>query len=187
MRTFNIRIAISSALAAIVFLTAFLTFTGGCTVTEENGKDLTAKLYWDTGTLSPEYYYYYRITVGPSLKGVFEYQPGYGELPAPEVWKVDFEVSQGQMDTLYQLIQENNLLKNQWETTEEIAEGGSGSSLTIIYNGTEYNIPSEYALITEERSKVNAVTDYLREIVPSDIWNEMGDRQSQFEESFSNQ
>jgi hypothetical protein len=185
MKNHNFKTTIVSRFFAVIILAVLLTLTGGCIDSSENNNNLVVKLHWDTGTLPPEYYYYYRITVGPGLKGLFEYQPGYGEPPAPEVWEVDFEVSEKQMDKLYQLIVENNLLKNEWGVTEEIAEGGSSLSLTIIHDGTEYEIPGEYDLVAEERSKVNKVTDYLRGIVPSSIWNEMGDRQSQFEELFS--
>lgn len=187
MKTLVIKTAATTVIV-IILLSALLTISiNGCINRQEDDNNLVAKLYWNTGSLPPEYYYYYRIKVGPGTGGVFEYQPGYGEPPAPEVWKVDFEVSSEQMETLYCLIQENNLLKNQWAVSEETAEGASTSSLTIIYGGNEYNIPGEYRLETEERAKVSEVTDYLREMVPPDIWNEMGERQSQFEESFSNQ
>ncbi len=188
MITINIKNAIHSVFIVILLLSLLPILTNGCSDSQENANDLserelTVELYWNTGAIPPEYYYYYRITVGPELKGLFEYQPGYGEPTAPEVWEVDFKVSEEQMDMLYRLINENNLLKNEWDVTEEIPEGGSASSLTITYNGTEYEIPGEYVLVAEERSKVNKVTDYLRGIVPAEIWNEMGDRQSQFEES----
>ncbi len=181
MKNINIKIALTVTLLSAMILVSIT----GCTNIQESAEDLTVKLYWNTGTLSPEYYYYYRITIGPGLKGVFEYQPGYGEPPAPEVWEVDFEVSQNQIDYLHQLIIENNLLKDQWETTNEIAEGGSYSSITIIVNGSEYRIPGDAELKKEDTVKVDAVSDYLREIVPADIWEEMESRQSQFEESFT--
>jgi hypothetical protein len=182
MKIINIKIAL-----AITLLLAIVSIgIAGCTNKQERAEDLTVKLYWDTGTLSPEYYYYYRITIGPDLKGIFEYQPGYGEPPAPDVWKVDFEVSRDQMDYLCQLIIENDLLKNQWETTDEIAEGGSFSSITIIANGNEYKIPGNAELKKEDVTKIDSVSDYIRKIVPAYIWEKMESQQRQFEESFAN-
>ncbi|MEA2015290.1 MAG: hypothetical protein U9O59_00990 [Actinomycetota bacterium] len=132
MKTLDIKTAVTPALVIIMLFSLLLISIDGCTSGQEEDNSLVAELYWNTGSLPPEYYYYYEITVGPGPGGVFEYQPGYGEPPAPEVWNVDFEVSGEQIDTLHQLIQENNLLKNQWEVSEEIAEGGSTSSLTYI-------------------------------------------------------
>jgi hypothetical protein len=172
-------------ISIILLFTILLISISGCTNTGEPGEDLTIKFYWDTGTLSPEYYYYYRITIGPGLKGIFEYQPGYGEPPAPDVWNVDFDVSQGQIDQLYRLIIDNNLLKEQWEKTDEIAEGGSYSSMKIILDSRDYNIPAESELKREDIKKTSEVSDYLIEMVPSYIWEEMESRQNQFQESFT--
>ncbi len=181
MKIINTKIIFSTVLLLAVLI---INITG-CTNTREPAEDLTVKLYWDTGTLSPEYYYYYRITIGPGLKGTFEYQPGYGEPPAPDVWRVNFEVARNQVDYLYQLIIENNLLKDQWETTNEIAEGGSFSSITITADGSEYKIPGESELRSEDIKKTGKVTDYLRKMVPSYIWEEMESRQNQFQKSFT--
>ncbi len=183
MKIINTKIIFSVALLLAIII---LNITG-CTNTQEPAEDLTVKLYWDTGTISPEYYYYYRITVGPNLKGVFEYQPGYGEPPAPDIWKVDFEATRNQMDDLYQLIMENNLLRDQWETTDEIAEGGSYSSITIAANDSEYKIPGNTELKSEDIKKTDKVSDYLRKMVPAYIWEEMENRQTQFEESFTSE
>jgi hypothetical protein len=155
---------------------------------KECPEDLTVKFYWNTGTLPPEYQYYYQITIGPGLQGLFEYQPGYPgtswEPLSPDVWEVNFEVSQDQVDYLYQLLIENNLFKRRWEKTDEVAEGGSCSSIRIIANGREYDkIPSGVEIKPEDRKKVAAVSTYLREMVPTDIWEEMEERQRQFEES----
>ena len=183
MKSINIIIIFTVTL----FLVIMLINTTGCADTPEPAEGLTVKLYWDTGTLSPEYYYYYRITIGPGLIGRFEYQPGYGEPPAPDIWKADFEVNQNQIDNLYQLIIENNLLKGQWEKADEIAEGGSFSSITITADGREYDIPGEPELKREDIKKTEEVSDYLRKMVPSYIWEEMESRQNQFEESFTSE
>jgi len=156
---------------------------------KECPEDLTVELYWNTPPLSPEYNYYYGITIGPGLKGLFEYQPGYPDTSweplSPDVWEVSFEVSQDQVDYLYQLLIENNLFKRRWGKTDEVAIGGSSSSIKIIANGREYDkIPGESEIKPEDGKKVAAVSDYLREMVPTNIWEEMEERQSQFEESY---
>ncbi len=155
---------------------------------KECPEDLTVKFYWNTGTLPPEYQYYYQITVGPGLQGLFEYQPGYPgtswEPLSPDVWEVSFEVSQDQVDHLYQLLIENDLFKRRWKTTDEVAEGGSSSYITIIANGRKYDkIPDDLEIKSEDRKKVVAASNYLREMVPTNIWEEMEERQSQFEKS----
>jgi len=155
---------------------------------KECPEDLTVKFYWNTGTLPPEYQYYYQITVGPGLQGLFEYQPGYPgtswEPLSPDVWEVSFEVSQDQVNHLYQLLIENDLFKSRWKTTDEVAEGGSSSYITIIANGRKYDkIPDDLEIKPEDRKKVYKASNYLREMVPADIWEEMEERQSKFEKS----
>ena len=155
---------------------------------KECPEDLTVKFYWTTPPLSPEYNYYYRITAGPGLQGLFEYQPGYPETSweplSPDVWEVNFEVSQDQMDYLYQLLIENDLFRRRWKTTDEVAIGGGDSYITIIANGRKYDkIPGDSEIKPEDRKKVCKASNYLIEMVPTDIWKEMEERQSQFEES----
>ena len=180
----------ASTLAVVIIVFAVMIGCMSCypEPAKECPEDLTVKFYWTTPPLSPEYNYYYRITIGPGLQGLFEYQPGYPntswEPLSPDVWEVSFEVSQDQVDYLYQLLIENNLFKRRWGTTDEVAEGGSNSSIKIIANGREYDkIPSDSEIKPEDGKKVAAVSDYLREMVPANIWEEMEERQRQFEES----
>ena len=181
----------ASTLAVVIIV--FIAMIGCMSCYPEPAKecpeDLTVRFYWNTPPLSPEYNYYYGITIGPGLKGLFEYQPGYPDTSweplSPDVWEVNFEVSQDQVDHLYQLLIENNLFKRRWEKTDEVAEGGSSSSIRIIANGREYDrIPNESEIKPEDRKKVAPVSKYLREIVPTNIWEEMEERQRQFEESY---
>ena len=176
------------AVAIIVFI-AMSSMSCYAEPVKECPEDLTVKFYWTTPPLSPEYNYYYGITIGPGLQGLFEYQPGYPDTSweplSPDVWEVGFEVTQDQLDHLYQLLIENSLFKRKWETTDEVAEGGSSSSIKIIANGKKYDkIPGDSEIKPEDRKKVDTVSDYLREMVPTNIWEEMEERQSQFEKSY---
>ena len=67
-----------------------------------------------------------------------------------------------------------------------MAVGGSVRSIAITANGREYKIPSNAELKKEDSIKIDIVSDYLRGIVPTYIWEEMEKRQNQFEESFFN-
>jgi len=81
---------------------------------------------------------------------------------------------------------ENDLFKRRWGTTDEVAEGGGNSYITIIANGRKYDkIPSDSEIKPEDGKKVYKASNYLREIVPTNIWEEMEKRQSQFEESYT--
>lgn len=182
MINFNLK----KILILLLFPVIFVACTAGCRDTQGYAEDLAVNIYWDTGTVSPEYYYYYKITVGPGLHGIFEYQPGYGEPPAPDIWKESFEVSDVQMKHLYKLINENGLANNRYRSTGEIPEGGSFSSLTININGNKYEIPRTDVIKKDEGKKVELVTNYIKELVPSYIWEETESRQKQFEESFQN-
>ncbi len=49
-------------------------------------------------------------------------------------------------------------------------------------NGKKYDkIPGDSEIKPEDRKKVDTVSDYLRKMVPTNIWEEMEERQSQFE------
>ena len=80
MKTINIKIILTITLLIAITL---INITG-CIELKEYTNDLTVELFWNTGTLPPEYYYYYQITIGPDYAGIFEYQPGYRKPPAPE-------------------------------------------------------------------------------------------------------
>ncbi len=89
------------------------------------------------------------------------------------------------MDHLYQLLIENNLFKRRWEKNDEVAIGGSSSSIEIIANGRKYDkIPGESEIKPEDGKKVAPVSKYLIEMVPTNIWEEMEKRQSKFEKSY---
>lgn len=182
MKNFNLKKILIFLLSPVIFLAG----AAGCSNTQGYSEDMTVKIYWDTGTVSPEYYYYYKIAIGPGPQGVFEYQPGYGEPPAPDVWKESFEVSGRQMEYLYRLITENGLTGTRYINTGEIPEGGSTSSITIILDENEYKIPGSAGLKGDAGKILESVTDHIKELVPSYIWEEMESRQKQFEESFQN-
>ncbi len=177
------------AVAVIVFIAMISSMSCYAEPVKECPEDLTVTFYWNTPPLSPEYNYYYGITIGPGLQGLFEYQPGYPDTSweplSPDVWEIGFKVTQDQADHLYQLLIENDLFKRKWETTDEVAVGGSSSSIKIIANGKKYDkIPGDSEIKPEDRKKVDTVSDYLREMVPTNIWEEMEERQSQFEKSY---
>jgi len=150
---------------------------------ENAPEDLSVRFHWDTGSLPPQYNYYYIISAGPGLKGKFEYQAGYGWPPAPETWVTDFAIIVGNMDELYSLLEENDFFRESWEKTEP-SIGGSSISIEITANGQSYKIPPTFELKPEDVQKINKVADFIKSLVPEKIWVEMERRQQEFEKSY---
>ena len=150
---------------------------------ENAPEDLSIRFHWDTGTLPPQYNYYYIISAGPGLKGKFEYQAGYGLPPAPEAWVTDFAVTAGNMDELYSLLEENDFFRESWDKTEP-SIGGSFSSMKITANGQSYEIPPDFELKSEDVQIINKIADFIKSLVPEKIWVEMERRQQEFEKSY---
>ena len=149
-------------------------------------EDLSIELYWDTGSLPPQYHYYYLINIGPVLKGKFEFLPGYKAFPpVPEVWTIGFSVNAAKMDELYNYLEKNKFFRDKWEKTEP-AIGGSYSYMTITANDQKYDIPPDSELKPEDTKKTDEIADFVKNLVPEDIWTEMEKRQKEFEESYEN-
>jgi len=147
-------------------------------------EDLSIELYWNTGPLPPRYHYYYLINIGPVLEGKFEFLPGYEEYPpVPEVWTIGFSVNAAKMDELYNYLGKNNFFRDKWEKIEP-SIGGPHSYMTITANGQKYDIPPDSELKPEDTKKTDEIADFVRSLVPEDIWTEMEKRQKEFEESY---
>ncbi|MBM3707626.1 MAG: hypothetical protein FJW69_04680 [Actinobacteria bacterium] len=136
------------------------------------------KIY-DVGALPPPYHYYYEIKIGPGEQCFFEYQPGYGEQPAPQVWKSSFNVSQKQLDSLYRLLVDYNFFRKTWKEGE-IPCGSDSTSIEIKAGSKIFKIPSDSSLKGDDASEVREVAEFIKELVPQKIWSEMQAMQQDF-------
>lgn len=165
--------------------TASVNITSVTSQNQNIPEDFSTKLYWDTGSLPPEYHYYYLITIGPGPEGRFDYQSGYGEPPAPDIWVAEFSVSFVKLNELYEFLDGNGFFRDSWEKVEP-SIGGSYHIINITANDKTYEIPPDFELNPEDSKKISEVADFVKNLVPENIWTDMEKRQKEFEESFEN-
>ena len=145
--------------------------------------DFSLTLEWDTGALPPPYHYSYIVAIGPGLAEKFSFQPGYAPDNAEDAWQTKFELGSQDLDALYQILVEKDMLRSQWSTGQPLL-GGQGTSLAISAGGKEYRVPSISVLTRSEREKVDEIIEIIRGYVPQAIWDEMVARQAEFEAGF---
>ncbi|MCL5986910.1 MAG: hypothetical protein M1371_10185 [Actinobacteria bacterium] len=165
--------------------TASVNNTSVTSQNQNTTEDFSTTLYWDTGSLPPEYHYYYLITIGPGPEGRFDYQPGYGKPPAPDIWVMEFSVSFVKLNELYEFLNGNGLFRDSWEKVEP-SIGGSFYKITITANDKTYKVPPDFELKPKDSKKISEVADFVKNLVPENIWTDMEKRQKEFEESFEN-
>jgi hypothetical protein len=144
--------------------------------------DFSLVLEWDTGALPPEYHYQYTITIGPGPQGEFVYHPGY-EVTAESTWITSFEITETDLQSLFDYLKENNILRNQWQSGQPLM-GGQGTIITITAFDQQYLVPSVSAVSQSERGLVEQTIEVIRAFVPEHIWTEMEQRQTDYESSF---
>ena len=145
--------------------------------------DFGLSLNWNTGALPPQYRYEYVITIGPGAQGELDFLPGYDGASGSERWVVPFEISRAELENVYAYFADNDLLRARWNTGRELI-GGSTTSLIVTAFGKEYQIPSISELQGEDKQLVEKAMDAIRAVVPETIWEEMNDRQAEFENNF---
>jgi len=156
----------------------------GCEAKESQiPDDFSLSLDWNTGALPPKYHYTYVITIGPGTKGEFEYSSGYDNSDKSNRWVAPFTLSKDTFEELYRYLKNQDIFRNSWKTGRGLI-GGSTTSLIIAAHGKEYQIPSISELKDEDKILVGEVMDVIRGYVPESIWEEMNDRQVQYEESY---
>ena len=172
---------INSLGVLLILLTSI--FTACAAEPVQRPEDFSLTFGWNTGALPPQYFYSYTISVEPDGTGKLTYQPGYQLDNTENFWQTEFNLTNKQMDDLYQYLLDNDLLRSSWKEGE-ILLGSSGTSISITANGKEFLVPSISKLQQADRLLVNAAMDYIHSLVPQDIWDEMDARQQKYEAEF---
>jgi hypothetical protein len=170
-------------LLLLLVLTQIFIFPGCRQANKNTPEDFEVSMNYDVGALPPQYHYYYKIKIGPDGQCLFEYQPGYGEPPAPQAWQSSFNLSQDQLDNLYGLLVDNNFFRKIWEEGE-VSCGSDSTSIEIKAGSKIFKIPSDSSLRSGDASKVREVAKFIKELVPQKIWSEMQAMQQDFENSY---
>lgn len=160
-----------------LILTMALFGIGGCAQEPvSRPSDFKVVLSWHTGALPENYWYSYRLIIGPSTTGKLRYQSGNGQVE----WSAEFTVSDEDLDRLYKQILEQGMLRSNWEQGDQI-DGGPATSIQITSNGKFHSIGERSELIEAERELVDALVDRLESLVPDDLWETMNQLQAEQE------
>lgn len=172
------------AVLSIVFIIGIAILTMCCGAKQSPiPEDFSLTFNWNTGALPPQYRYEYVITIGPGFQGELDFIPGYDGAHGSERWATPFEISSEELENLYAFFTDNDLLRDRWNTGRELI-GGSTTSLIITAFGKEYQIPSVSELEGEDKQLVEMAMEAIRGVVPEMIWEEMNDRQAQYENNY---
>lgn len=167
---------------SIFFLILFAFLSSCAAMPDKYPGDFSLVLEWDTGALPPEYHYQYTITIGPGPQGEFVYHPGYEE-NIPLGWITSFEVGEDDLQSIFDYLKENNILRNRWESGQPLL-GGQGTRIIIDAFDQRYLVPGVSEVSPKERELVEQTIEFIRSYVPVHIWSEMEKRQADYESSF---
>lgn len=134
--------------------------------------DFSIGFFWSVGALPPPYHYSYQILVSAEGKGQFIYQEGYEGEDAKEPITREFTLSQEQLQGLYEMMLQKDLLRETWEKGE-ILLGAPSTAMKITAAGKSYEVPDDASMTTTDRKAVNEVYDFLRALLPQSIWDEL--------------
>lgn len=138
--------------------------------------DFTVTYSWRDGSVAPEYYSEYEITIGPGDGGVIRYTPTYPGDGVP-VWERTFALTPAQLDELYRLAQADDALRNDWQT-EPPPIGGPSESARIVADARTYEIPSDIS--EAEATLIGGLYPAIDALVPERVWDELEAQRADF-------
>ena len=144
----------------------------------ERPSDFQVSYYWETGSLPPPYFYSYTITIGPGAEGTIKFEPGYSTYDPP-TWVEDFQLSESDLDLLYEELYQANIFVGEWQQKEDIPIGGSADKMAVTAYGRVYSVPS----YVEGEEKSKAVREIYKEIeafVPQEIWDKLNEQHDEY-------
>lgn len=163
---------------------AFGLLLGACTGSPKSRPDdFYLLLDWNTGALPPKYQYAYRVEIGPQPQGRVTYQSGYSPEENTEPWIAEFSLKHTDLDALYKLLTEKDILRSDWAEGKPLL-GGKSTSIKITASGTVFSVPSISVLGKTDRKSVEVVIEDIRSFVPQSIWDEIAALQAEHEENF---
>lgn len=157
-------------------------FTACVTMPEKYPDDFSLVLEWDTGALPPEHHYQYTVALGPGPQGEFVYHPGY-EASAENTWITPFLVNIGDLQSLFNYLRENDVLRKNWQKGVPLL-GGQGTSIIITAFDQQYLVPGISEVNQNERGLVEQTIEEIRSYVPAEVWAEMELKQSEYERNY---
>lgn len=135
---------------------------------------------WCEGAMPPPNHFEYCIRIGPGTQGEITFWPDYPQ-HHPPVWQEVFDIPIKALEYLLAKLIESDALRNDWPELENVPVGDSQEWLRVEINQQSYRIPS----VLEHPVRFEGIYDFIRKLVPSEIWIDFKARQEQFEQNYS--
>lgn len=133
--------------------------------------DFHIEYYWETGSLPPPYFYFYEIKIGPGFIGEITFQADYSD-QEPPIWIETIEISQDDLDGLYEMLYTIGMFDKEWLQVEDIPDGGSATKLIVYAFGQEFTIPS-YVAGGQQSKDARALYEQIESLVSQEIWDKL--------------
>jgi len=144
--------------------------------------DFKVTYEWRAGTMPPPYHYEYTVTVGPGAAGEVRFTPNYPGNDVP-VWTEKLDVTPEQVKSLYGVVVQQRLLRNDWRELSSPPVGGSVEWATIEANGQKYTVP--VALEDSDAQAVAPLYEMVRaQIVPQALWEKLQGERQKYEDDY---
>jgi hypothetical protein len=144
--------------------------------------DFKVSYEWRAGSMPPPYHYEYTVTVGPGAAGEVRFVPNYPGYGVP-VWTEKLNVTDEQIKSLYGVVVQQRLLRNDWRELSSPPVGGSVEWAVIEANGQKYTIPS--ALEDPDAGAVAPLYEMVRDkIVPQATWEKLQRQRQKYEDDY---
>lgn len=153
----------------LVFLLATLFACTAPKMPAERPDDFSITYHWDTGSLPPPYHYEINLTIpGPNSGGQLELLLGYSSNDEPPL-REDFEMSEQQLDELYQKLVDEGLFTRKWKETNIPPMGAQVEWLTARAEGKEVYIPA-YLASESAQDAADMIYASMRSLIPDHLW-----------------
>ena len=144
--------------------------------------DLSLTYEYRAGSMPPPFHNEYTVVIGPGTTGQVTYRPDYPSDTTP-TWTEVLTPTTAQLNDLYTLILENNLLRDNWRSLGDPPVGGSVEWATITANGKSHSIPT--ALEPADEQEAQALYEFVtKTLVPQSVWDRLEAQRAQYQEEY---
>ena len=146
--------------------------------------DLSVTYEYRAGSVPPPFHNEYTVVIGPGTTGQVTYRPDYPSDTTP-TWTEVLTPTTAQLNDLYTLLQENNLLRDNWRELGDPPVGGSVEWATITADGKTYEIP-QWPEPADSHGPQALYEFVTKTLVPQSVWDSLEAQRTQFQEDFEN-
>jgi hypothetical protein len=144
--------------------------------------DFALDIAGQTGTVSPRYFYRYRLHIAGSGLSRYTFMPGYSDTGTQ--WASDFHTTAAQLDFLWSEFQSSGLRHTPpppQTRPEQMRVGGGRTLVTVRASGQSFTLDPDRADVWA--ASVGTFVQHASAVVPDSIHARMGERHSVWSDS----